>query len=115
MARLARGRCAAALRWLAPGGRIVSLVKPHYELEGEEKKLLQKGFLPQEHAPKILEKVLQNMPNLGARVLESTTSPLVGGKTARRRGVAGNLEYLALLEPLPTTGENPGNPEPGTG
>ena len=104
----------AALRWLAPGGRIVSLVKPHYELEGEEKKLLQKGFLPQEHAPDILEKVLRNMPNLGARVLESTTSPLVGGKTARRRGVAGNLEYLALLEPLPADGENHENPEPGT-
>ena len=89
----------AALEWLAPGGRIISLVKPHYELKSEEKDLLQQGFLPQEHAPVILERVLGDMPHLGAEVLESTTSPLVGGKTARRRGVPGNLEYLALLQP----------------
>ncbi|MFZ4696664.1 MAG: SAM-dependent methyltransferase, partial [Phycisphaerales bacterium] len=27
----------AALRWLRPGGHIISLVKPHYELRDEEK------------------------------------------------------------------------------
>ena len=95
----------AALKWLAPGGRIVTLVKPHYELKTEEKGLLQQGFLPQEHAPIILEQVLKDMPSLGAEVLQSTTSPLVGGKTARRRGVPGNLEYLALLQSLQTPTE----------
>ena len=90
----------AALRWLGHGGRIVSLIKPHYELTQDEKNLLQQGFLPHEHAPTILERVLGEMPGHGARVIDSTRSPLVGGKTARRKGVPGNLEFLALLEPL---------------
>jgi 23S rRNA (cytidine1920-2'-O)/16S rRNA (cytidine1409-2'-O)-methyltransferase len=92
----------AALRWLSPGGarRIATLVKPHYELKAEEKHLLDRGFLPQEHAPRVLECVLEDMPGLGASVLGSVRSPLVGGKSARRRGVPGNVEFVVLLEPL---------------
>ena len=91
----------AALGWLDPagGGRIATLVKPHYELPPEEKHLLDRGFLPQEEAPRVLERVLDSMPALGARVLGCVQSPLVGGKTAKRRGVPGNIEYVALLEP----------------
>ncbi len=87
-----------ALKWLAPGGRIITLVKPHYELRDDEKLLLQGGFLPQEHAPRVLERVAAAMPALGARVLGSTQSPLVGGKSSRKKGVPGNIEYLLLLE-----------------
>lgn len=86
----------AALRWLAEGGRILTLVKPHYEVEGEEKAWLDKGFLPQDKAPIILERVLGTFPALGARVLRSMPSPLVGGKTSKRLGVPGNVEYVAL-------------------
>lgn len=91
----------AALRWLDPAGarRIITLVKPHYELAPEEKDLLDRGFLPQEHAPRVLETVLEAMPGLGVEVLGATASPLVGGKTAKRRGVPGNIEYVALLTP----------------
>lgn len=91
----------AALRWLAATGRrrIATLVKPHYELPADEKHLLDRGFLPQEHAPRVLETVLEGMPALGATVLGSVQSPLVGGKSAKRRGVPGNLEFVALLEP----------------
>ncbi len=96
----------AALRWLRTGGRIVSLIKPHYEWTAEEKGHLQQGFLPHEHAPIVLERVLGEMPEHGARVLATTPSPLVGGKTARRKGVPGNLEYLALLEPLSDVSES---------
>ena len=93
----------AALRWLAPGGarRIATLVKPHYELKAEEKHLLDRGFLPQDHAPRVLEAVLEQMPSLGASVLGSVRSPLVGGKSAKRRGVPGNIEFVVLLEPHP--------------
>jgi 23S rRNA (cytidine1920-2'-O)/16S rRNA (cytidine1409-2'-O)-methyltransferase len=91
----------AALRWLAPGGRILTLLKPHYELLAEEKTLLEKGFLPHEHAHRVQQRALETMPELGATVIGSTVSPLVGSKTARRRGVPGNLEFLALLEPVP--------------
>ena len=33
----------AALRWLGPGGQIVSLLKPHYELDDDEKETLNHG------------------------------------------------------------------------
>lgn len=106
----------AALRWLAPGGarRIATLVKPHYELPEDRKHLLDRGFLPQELAPGVLEEVLESMPGLGARVLGWTPSPLVGGKTARRRGVPGNLEFVALLAPIDAD-PKPVSAPPGTG
>jgi 23S rRNA (cytidine1920-2'-O)/16S rRNA (cytidine1409-2'-O)-methyltransferase len=87
----------AALKWLRPGGRIISLVKPHYELSPDEKPLLQEGFLPQEHAPRVLERVVREMPALGAEVLASTQSPITGGKSSKKKGVPGNVEYVVLL------------------
>ena len=67
----------AALRWLDPAGarRILTLVKPHYELAPDEKDLLDRGFLPQEHAPRVLEAVLEAMPGLGVEVLGASASP----------------------------------------
>ena len=90
----------AARPWLAEGGRVVSLIKPHYELPEDRKHLLQGGFLPQELAPEVLKETLESMEGLGFAVHGSTQSPLVGGKSSRKRGVPGNIEYLALLEPL---------------
>ncbi len=87
----------AALRWLAADGRILTLIKPHYEVEGEEKGWLDRGFLPQEKAPLVLERVLASMPALGVRVLGSIQSPLVGGKSSRKQGVPGNIEFVALV------------------
>ena len=89
----------AALRWLAPGGRIVTLVKPHYELLDGEKPLLDRGFLPHADAERVLSRVLDAMPALGATVLGHCESPLVGGKSSRRAGVPGNREWLAMLAP----------------
>ena len=89
----------AALRWLAPGGRIVTLVKPHYELLDGEKTLLDRGFLPHAEAERVLARTLEAMPALGATVLGCCESPLVGGKSSRRAGVPGNREWLALLAP----------------
>ena len=87
----------AALKWLAPGGRIVSLVKPHYELRDDEKAWLDRGFLPHERVAGVVERVAAEMPGLGAEVLGSVQSPLVGGKTSRKQGVPGNVEWLMLL------------------
>lgn len=87
-----------ALTWLAPGGRIVSLVKPHYELRDTEKEWLDRGFLPHDRAPGVVARVEAEMPALGAHVLGSTTSPLVGGKTSKKKGVPGNMEWLVLLQ-----------------
>jgi len=88
----------AALKWLAPGGRIITLIKPHYELRDEEKAWLDRGFLPHERVPGVVTRVEAEMPALGAKVLGSTQSPLVGGKTSKKAGVPGNVEWLTLLE-----------------
>ncbi len=95
----------AALRWLAPGGRIISLVKPHYELEEAERSaLLQDGLLAPEHAERVLRDVLESLPRLGAVVLGVVESPLRGAKSARRRGGSGNREYLLLAARSGTAG-----------
>jgi len=88
----------AALKWLAPGGRIITLIKPHYELRDEEKAWLDRGFLTHERVPGVVARVEAEMPALGAKVLGSTQSPLVGGKTSKKAGVPGNIEWLTLLE-----------------
>jgi 23S rRNA (cytidine1920-2'-O)/16S rRNA (cytidine1409-2'-O)-methyltransferase len=88
----------AAMRWLAPGGRVVTLVKPHYELRDDEKAWLDRGFLPHDRVPGVVARVEAAMPALGARVTGSARSPLVGGKTSRKAGVPGNVEWLLMLE-----------------
>jgi len=92
----------AALRWLRSGGRIVTLVKPHYELREGERGLLERGFLPHAEAERVLARVAAEMPALGAEVLAACESPLVGGKSSRRAGVPGNREWLLLLGPRAT-------------
>lgn len=87
----------AALRWLKPGGRILTLVKPHYEVNDDDRPFLSGGFLDVARAPIVLERVLQAMPTYGAAVVSHMQSPLRGGKTSRARGVEGNVEYVALL------------------
>ncbi len=89
----------AAQRWLAPGGRIITLVKPHYELRAEEKHLLADGFLAHAEARRVARRVMDEMPSLGAHVIASTESPITGGKSARARRGEGNLEFLLLLQP----------------
>lgn len=86
----------AALRWLGPGGRIISLVKPHYELERAEAGLLVKGILDPAHAERIAQRTAAAMPDYGARLLGLTRSPIAGG--ASKGNSKGNAEWLALLE-----------------
>ncbi len=85
----------AALRWLGPGGRIISLIKPHYELAGDEKtSLLVDGVLAPHHAEAIVQRVLGEFGGLGAAVTAMTLSPIRGAKSGRRAGSEGNREYL---------------------
>jgi 23S rRNA (cytidine1920-2'-O)/16S rRNA (cytidine1409-2'-O)-methyltransferase len=88
-----------ALRWLKPGGRIASLVKPHYELSEQEKEsLLNEGLLDSLEAERILNRVLEQMPGWRARPIGHTCSPITGGKSSKGRGGEGNVEYLVLAE-----------------
>ncbi len=93
----------AALRWLRAEGRIITLVKPHYELtEAERRDKLAAGRLDPADAARIFDRALASMPALGVRVLQHTTSPITGAKSAR--GGTGNVEYLAFLSLAPPSG-----------
>lgn len=76
-----------ALRWLRPHGHIVTLIKPHYESEGDERKALIRGCLPPAIAAAVVARVLAQMSEFNARVIADCPSPLEGG--------GGNTEHLA--------------------
>ena len=71
-----------ALRWLAEGeaGRIVTLIKPHYELKDRGGALPPGGILAPEVASNTAAEVIASLPALGVRVMAETKSPILGGK-----------------------------------
>lgn len=85
----------AAMRWLKPSGRLVSLIKPHYEVKTDEKSLLRAGVLDGADAERIKDRVLGEMSGLGVEVLACVRSPIAGG--AGKKNASGNTEWLALL------------------
>lgn len=88
----------AALRWLKPGpdGRIITLIKPHYEASDQGRKdLLIDGVLPESRAEEILQIVLSSMTGLGVETVGLTRSPIAGGHGKGRK--SGNIEWLGLL------------------
>ncbi|MEL7473163.1 MAG: SAM-dependent methyltransferase [Planctomycetota bacterium] len=97
----------AALRWLRddPSSRVISLIKPHYEIERSAFEAeAEQGVLAPARAECIATEVAAAMPSFGAQVLEMTPSPVLGGavKRGKRKGKtkgAGNVEYLALVAP----------------
>lgn len=89
----------AALKWLKPDGRIITLIKPHYEAsDGAEKALLKRGVLDEADAERVMARAISEMPSLGVRVEATTRSPLIGGEG--KKNAEGNIEFLALLTPL---------------
>jgi 23S rRNA (cytidine1920-2'-O)/16S rRNA (cytidine1409-2'-O)-methyltransferase len=87
----------AALRWLASEetGRIITLIKPHYEQSSEGGRRAPRGVLAPEDAEDIASRVYGSMPEWGAEPMGLTRSPITGGKGKSK----GNLEWLALLRP----------------
>lgn len=89
----------AALKWLKPRGRIISLIKPHYEVPKDEaKSLLKDGVLDDADAERITQNTVSNLPSLGVEVLGLTKSPITGGVTKKNK--RGNAEWLVLLKPI---------------
>ncbi len=87
----------SALRWLKPGGRIITLVKPHYELRAADPARLPRGgILDEALAAQVSRETLDALPALGVRVVAATPSPILGG--AHKGKGTGNVEILALLE-----------------
>lgn len=86
----------AAAKWLRAGGRIVSLVKPHYELEGDEKRtLLRGGVLSDDDAARVARRTIDRLAHEGCEVGGEVESPIRGGH-ANKEG-SGNREWLVLL------------------
>jgi 23S rRNA (cytidine1920-2'-O)/16S rRNA (cytidine1409-2'-O)-methyltransferase len=94
-----------ALRWLKPGGKIVSLIKPHYEKSDRERAAGGKSgsgpgarchVLSKDEARAETERVVAMLPSLGVRVLGLTESPILGGKGTKEG--TGNLEWLVMTE-----------------
>lgn len=76
------------LKNLKEDGRIVTLVKPHYEAPP---RALRKGRLLEEFIPDVLNHVKDAIKNLGVEILDETESPIVGAK-------GGNKEFLFYLK-----------------
>ena len=76
----------SALRLVAPGGWIVSLVKPHYESDRRD---LAKGVLPPEKAGEVLRRVIADIEAIGIKVDGACDSPLLGD--------SGNREYFIRI------------------
>jgi 23S rRNA (cytidine1920-2'-O)/16S rRNA (cytidine1409-2'-O)-methyltransferase len=76
----------AARRMLAPGGCVVSLIKPHYEAD---RALLRRGVLPPERLHAVFQKVAGDIHQAGFQLLAVTPSPITGG--------SGNRELLVWL------------------
>lgn len=85
----------AAIKWLNPEGKIISLIKPHYELDNNEKnEKLIKGILSEEYAEIVFQRIVEVMPSYGIEVINTTLSPIRGGKSSRKKSGKGNVEYL---------------------
>jgi 23S rRNA (cytidine1920-2'-O)/16S rRNA (cytidine1409-2'-O)-methyltransferase len=78
----------AARRLIAPGGTVVTLIKPHYEAD---KSWLVKGILPADRVDAVVAAVRSDIASAGFDVVGLTPSPILGGE--------GNAEVLAQLSP----------------
>ncbi len=87
----------AASAWLDRDlpGSVVTLIKPHYEAShfGIE----HRGILDDKIAESVMRRVIEEIGEIGFRVLGETCSPIRGGKG---KGKAGNIEFLAHVQPL---------------
>jgi 23S rRNA (cytidine1920-2'-O)/16S rRNA (cytidine1409-2'-O)-methyltransferase len=84
----------AALRWQPR--QVITLIKPHYEATDQQKRG-KRGIMDDDEAATIAQRVIDDMPTLGVRVVGHIVSPVRGGAGKGKRG---NVEYLALLEPV---------------
>lgn len=84
----------AAARVMKPDGRVITLIKPHYEAAPAE---LRKGILPRERVEDVVADTCRSIVEAGFEVLATVESPIKGSK--------GNTEVLALLRRASTANE----------
>jgi len=66
---------------LRPGGKIISLIKPQYEAEERD---LVKGRLRDEKVDGVINKVRNDLGELGVNIIKLIESPILGGKGKNR-------------------------------
>ncbi len=76
----------AAKRLLAKNGRVITLVKPHYEADAA---ILRGGVLPTDRLDEVLAAVAVDVQAAGFSVVQTIPSPI--------KGATGNTEVLWLL------------------
>jgi 23S rRNA (cytidine1920-2'-O)/16S rRNA (cytidine1409-2'-O)-methyltransferase len=87
----------AALAWAKDNGKIITLIKPHYEREDRPKH--GDVVLSREENEAIVQRVVGEIESAGAVVKAITESPILGGAKAGAKATGtGNLEWLALVE-----------------
>lgn len=79
-----------ALKNLKPGGKIIALLKPHYEANP---RLLRKGKLPEDQISAVVAGVIDQLRALGLETAAQAESPITGKKGS-------NKEVLLLLLPI---------------
>jgi 23S rRNA (cytidine1920-2'-O)/16S rRNA (cytidine1409-2'-O)-methyltransferase len=77
----------AALKLLAPGGNVVSLVKPHYEAD---KSMLRRGILPADQIHDVFAQITPDIEQAGFEIIAVVDSPIIGS--------GGNAELLTWLK-----------------
>lgn len=75
-------------KFLKTGGKIIALLKPHYETKNKRGNLV-RGVVPKGQVESIKNKVLREIEGLGFKVEKEMQSPILGG--------AGNKEFLLLI------------------
>jgi 23S rRNA (cytidine1920-2'-O)/16S rRNA (cytidine1409-2'-O)-methyltransferase len=73
-------------RLLSPHGRVITLIKPHYEAPKDQ---LVDGVLPDEHWEAVVDRVISLIKGMGWQINATCDSPILGH--------AGNRELFALL------------------
>ncbi len=80
----------SAARLIRPDGRIITLIKPHYEAD---RALLRQGVLPEAALDEVVDRVKRDIAASGLRIESQTNSPIKGAK--------GNRELLFQLLAMP--------------
>ncbi len=88
----------AAAKWLGEGGRIISLIKPHYEMSDREGKGA-KIVLDEAQAERVAQESLESLKAQGFKALGLVKSPILGGGNRSKSASRGNPEWLALITP----------------
>ncbi len=87
----------AAAKWLRAGGRIISLIKPHYELSDRQGKGA-KIVLDEDQALQVTVDSIEALKALGYESKGLIKSPILGGGSRSKSAKRGNPEWLALIE-----------------